>query len=78
MSRLPRIRGMQLIAALRGAGFHVVRVKGSHHYLSHPDGRATVVPVHARETIGPGLLLKILHDSEITRAQLVAYLRKRK
>ena len=77
MSKLLRIRGKELIAALRRAGFQVIRVKGSHHYLSHPDGRVTVIPVHAGETIGPGLLLKILQDTEITRAQLVALLRKR-
>lgn len=77
MSKLLRVRGKELIAALRRAGFQVVRVKGSHHYLGHPDGRVTVIPVHAGETIGPGLLLKILQDSEITRAQLVALLRKR-
>jgi len=29
------------------------------------DGRRTVVPVHAGETIGPGLLSKILKDAEM-------------
>lgn len=77
MSKLPRIRGRELITALRKAGFEVVRVKGSHHYLSHPDGRVTVIPVHTGEMIGPGLLLKILHDCEISRAELTALLRKR-
>lgn len=78
MSKLPAIRGKQLIAALRKAGFEVVRVKGSHHYLRHADGRVTVIPVHAGETIGPGLLLKVLQDCEITPAQLAAFLRKRR
>jgi hypothetical protein len=31
----------------------------------HPDGRRTVVPVHSGETIGPGLLSKILKDAEM-------------
>jgi predicted RNA binding protein YcfA (HicA-like mRNA interferase family) len=65
MPRLPRIRGRELIAALRRCGFVVVRIKGSHHFLRHPDGRSTVVPIHAGETIGPGLLSKILTDAEI-------------
>src|SRR3970040_2287395 len=37
------------------AGFQVIRTKGSHHFLRHPDGRATVIPAHSGETIGPGL-----------------------
>jgi len=65
MARLPQLRGREIIAALKRAGFEVVRVKGSHHFLRHPDGRATVVPVHAGETIGPGLLAKILKDTEL-------------
>jgi predicted RNA binding protein YcfA (HicA-like mRNA interferase family) len=43
----------------------VLRVKGSHHVLGHADGRRTVVPVHAGETIGPGLLAKIIADAEL-------------
>jgi predicted RNA binding protein YcfA (HicA-like mRNA interferase family) len=45
MTRRPRLRGVELIAALRKAGFEVNRVRGSHHFLRHPDGRTTVVPV---------------------------------
>ena len=65
MPRLPRPRGREVIAALRRAGFVVLRVKGSHHFLQHADGRRTVVPVHAGDTIGPGLLSKILKDAEM-------------
>ena len=54
-----------LIRSLSKCGFAVIRVRGSHHFLQHPDGRRTVVPVHAGETIGPGLLSKILKDAEI-------------
>lgn len=70
MARLPRIKGKELITALRKIGFETIRVKGSHHFLRHPDGRCTVVPVHAGETIGPGLLLKILRDIELTKEEL--------
>lgn len=69
--RLPRLTGKELLAALERAGFRVLRVRGSHHYLRHDDGRATVVPVHAGETIGPGLLNKILRDCELSRDELV-------
>lgn len=70
MTRLARVTGRQLIAALRKAGFDVLRVKGSHHFLAHPDGRRTVVPVHRGETIGPGLMSKILRDCDMTRDEL--------
>ncbi len=70
MSRAPRVTGTDLIAALGKLEFSVVRVKGSHHFLRHVDGRSTVVPAHAGETIGPGLLRKILRDCQVTVEQL--------
>lgn len=74
MSRLPRPTGKQLITALKKAGFEVIRIKGSHHFLRHTDGRSTVVPVHAGETVGPGLLSQILRDCDLNQEQLVGLL----
>ncbi|MDP2993171.1 MAG: type II toxin-antitoxin system HicA family toxin, partial [Deltaproteobacteria bacterium] len=37
MSTFPSITGNRLIRALRKIGFEVVRTKGSHHFLQHPD-----------------------------------------
>ena len=65
MSRKPRLRGREVIAALTKAGFVAVRSKGSHFRLRHPDGRCTSIPVHAGEQIGPGLMSKILRDVEM-------------
>lgn len=70
MPRRKRITGKQLMRALRKAGFVVIRIQGSHHRLRHRDGRVTTVPVHAGETIGPGLLGQILRDCELTHEQL--------
>lgn len=67
MSRIPRVDGKTVVMALSKAGFEVARIKGSHHFLRHVDGRVTVVPVHSGETVGPGLLNKILSDCDITR-----------
>ena len=50
-------------------------MRGSHHFLRHADGRRTVVPVHTGETIGSGLLSKILRDCGMTRDDLAALLR---
>ena len=74
MPRLPRLRGREVIAALRRAGFVVLRVKGSHHFMQHPDGGRKVVPVHAGETIGPGLLNKILKDAEMDAVAFQSFL----
>jgi predicted RNA binding protein YcfA (HicA-like mRNA interferase family) len=71
MARLPRLTGKEVIAALQEVGFEVARVKGSHHFLRHFDGRVTVVPVHAGEIIGPGLLAKILRDCDLTREKFL-------
>jgi predicted RNA binding protein YcfA (HicA-like mRNA interferase family) len=70
MTRLPRLTGKEVISALRKLGFDLVRIKGSHHFIRHPDGRATVVPVHQGEIIGPGLMSKILNNCEITAEDL--------
>ena len=70
MSTFPSLEGGQLIRALRKLGFEVVRIKGSHHFLQHPDGRCTVVPVHRAESIGRGLLSQILRDCEVSRDEL--------
>jgi len=63
------------MAALKKAGFEVLRIKGSHHFMSHPDGRRTVVPVHRGETIGPGLMLKIIRDCDMEREEFLKLLK---
>jgi predicted RNA binding protein YcfA (HicA-like mRNA interferase family) len=66
MTRAPRLKGKEIIRALERAGFRIDRIRGSHIFLEHPDGRATTVPTHSGETIGPGLLRAILRDVELT------------
>lgn len=70
MSNVSALTGKQLIAVLGALGFAVIRIKGSHHFLRHADGRTTVVPVHSGETLGPGLLASILRDVQISRGEL--------
>jgi len=70
VSDFPSLSGERLVKALRKQGFALVRVKGSHHFLRHADGRCTVVPVHRGETIGPGLLARILRDCDLPKDDL--------
>lgn len=58
--RLIPITGQELVRLLQEKGFQVVRVRGSHVRLRHPDGRVTTVPAHPGETLRPGTLLAIL------------------
>jgi predicted RNA binding protein YcfA (HicA-like mRNA interferase family) len=71
MTKLPSLEGEQVIKALNKAGFEVFRQKGSHVYLKHSDGRATVVSVHKGEAVGKGLLMKILKDVEIEKEDFI-------
>jgi len=65
MAKSPRLTGKDLIKSLTKLGFKVIRIIGSHHFLQHTVGRCTTVPVHSKETIGPGLFNQILKDCEI-------------
>lgn len=76
MSKLPSLTGKEIISILKKAGFFVERQKGSHVFMKHSDGLATVVPVHSGETIGPGLLSKILRDVEMTNDDFLKILKK--
>lgn len=72
--KLPALTGAKVIRALKRAGFVVVRIRSSHHFMRHPDGRTTVVAAHAGETIGPGLLAKILRDCGFEREEFREFL----
>jgi predicted RNA binding protein YcfA (HicA-like mRNA interferase family) len=61
----------KILKALSKLGFRLVRQKGSHLILKHPDGRLTVIPMHAREEIGRGLLRKIAFDAKLSPSQLI-------
>ena len=65
MSDLPSVKARVLLRALLKYGFTVTRVRGSHRFMSHADGRTLLFAFHDRETIGPRLLAKILKDADI-------------
>lgn len=74
MTRLPRLKGKEVVRVLERLGFQVVRTRGSHVFLRHEDGRGTTVPVHSGETVGPGLLRSILRDVELSVQDLLKQL----
>lgn len=45
---LPALRPVKVLKALQRAGFYVHHIKGSHHFLKHPDrpDLRVTVPVH--------------------------------
>ena len=76
MSHLPRLTGQEVVRALSRVGFVVLRQRGSHLFLKHADGRATVVPIHSGEVLGPGIMSKILRDTKLSREEFLRLLGK--
>jgi len=75
MAKLPMLKANKLIRALEREGFQIIRQRGSHVRMKHPDGRIVTVPVHPGQDIGRGLLRKILRDAELTREAFIALLK---
>ena len=63
---LPVVTAKQIIAVLERLGFQRRLLGGtSHRRYVHPDGRRTIVPFHAGQDLGRGLLRKILKDIDV-------------
>jgi len=46
----------QLVKEMKGAGWELKRIKGSHHQFTHPDfGHSVTVP-HPKKELGKGLV----------------------
>lgn len=68
-ARLPVISGTQLVRALERAGWQVVRQRGSHLRLRHPE-RSTPLTVPLHRELKRGTLNGILADAGVDREQL--------
>ncbi|MBE9593410.1 MAG: type II toxin-antitoxin system HicA family toxin [Proteobacteria bacterium] len=62
MSKLPVIKGRELVKFLESVDFRVTKTKGSHVRLRSEDGRVTTVPVHGNKDIPKGLLRKMIRE----------------
>ena len=71
MAKIPGLSGDDLIKALKKAGFHFVRQKGSHISLENGPYR-TVVPLH--DEISRGTLLAILKQCGLSKEDLLKLL----
>ncbi|MBO8183250.1 MAG: type II toxin-antitoxin system HicA family toxin [Archaeoglobus sp.] len=65
-----------MIKALSKLGFQIVRQKGSHVIMKHPDGRVTVIPVHKGEELGRGILREIIKDAKVNKEEFLKLLKK--
>ena len=74
--KLKPVKAEKVIKVLKKLGFQVVRQKGSHVIMKHPDGRVTVVPVHGGEELGRGILREIIGDAKISKEEFLELLRK--
>jgi predicted RNA binding protein YcfA (HicA-like mRNA interferase family) len=63
---MPSATAREFQRVAQALGFLLTRQKGSHTRWNHPDGRATTIPVHGGEEIGPPLFYKILQQMGIT------------
>jgi predicted RNA binding protein YcfA (HicA-like mRNA interferase family) len=64
-----------MLSALKRAGFIVVRIKGSHHFLRHKDdpSRETVIALHPGD-LPAGTVRAILKQAKLSREDFVTLL----
>ena len=65
--RLPVVSGKEMIAALERVGYSVVRQRGSHVRMRHPESvsrRPVTVPLHRQ--LRRGLIRTLLRDASLT------------
>jgi len=76
MPKVPQVKAKDLIKVARKLGFMFRDQSGSHAVYVHSDGRRTTISVHPKETIGIGLLTKIIKkDLQITKEEFVRILK---
>ncbi|MDI6813029.1 MAG: type II toxin-antitoxin system HicA family toxin [Desulfitobacteriaceae bacterium] len=76
MTRMPRVSGKDVLAALKRAGFIEVRTVGSHRYLSHKDDptRWATVAYHGKETLSLQVLSTILQTAKLSIDEFIELL----
>jgi len=69
--RALRVSGKDVLAALRRLGYAPVEVRGSHHYLRHPErGGLVTVSIHGTSPLKPKTLKSVLNQAGLTEDEL--------
>ncbi|MDD5417318.1 MAG: type II toxin-antitoxin system HicA family toxin [Candidatus Nanoarchaeia archaeon] len=74
MSKLPAVKGKEMVKFLQSKGFEVVGTKGSHVRLKKKIDKKillTIVAVHGNKTMPMGTLMAILKQTEISKEELI-------
>ncbi len=70
MPKLKPLSPGELAKIIEKAGFKLLRQKGSHAIFKNAEGKLVVIPVHGRNKIDRGLLLKIIKkELKMTREE---------
>ena len=65
------ITGKQFVRALEKHGWNMLRVNGSHHIYGKEGLRQRLsVPIHANETLKPGLLAYLLKQAGLSESDV--------
>lgn len=76
MPKLPQVKSRDLVRIVLRLGFKFRDQSGSHAVYVHHDGRQTTISIHPTQTIGIGLLTKIIKkDLKITKNDFVRLLK---
>ncbi len=58
---------LEVVRAFEKAGFEVVRTKGSHHIMKHPEAKGTLsVPMHRGKDVKVGTLKGLIRKAGLT------------
>jgi len=71
--KLPLISGKKAIKIFTKIGYQIVRQKGSHIRLHHPQKRPLTIPNH--KVLGRGILRKLLRDAELSVEEFIKLLK---
>ncbi|HAS28408.1 MAG TPA: hypothetical protein DCR59_04520 [Dehalococcoidia bacterium] len=71
MSKLRIIDFKTMEKVLLLLGFKNTRIKGSHFFYRHPDGRTTTLPNHQGRDLSRPLIYEILREIELTPEQFL-------
>ena len=76
MPKLRQVKAKILVKVVKKLGFHFRDQSGSHAVYTHLDGRRTTISIHPAETIGIGLITKIIKkDLEISKEEFIRLLK---